>query len=123
MEIIFLKLIVNSNKQPNGCFFYKLKDIIREDTKEEIEMIISTLSSYPNKKVVKDLGIVVGYDDAIRAFRVTMGVEEYIVKAQENLAKAAEKLGANTVLGVCFDLRDSNKPVLMGTAVVLEDLE
>lgn len=56
MEIIFLKLIVNSNKQPNGCFFYKLKDIIREDTKEEIEMIISTLSSYPNKKVVKDLG-------------------------------------------------------------------
>ena len=30
MEIIFLKLIVNSNKQPNGCFFYKLKDIIRE---------------------------------------------------------------------------------------------
>ena len=74
MEIIFLKLIVNSNKQPNGCFFYKLKDIIREDTKEEIEMIISTLSSYPNKKVVKDLGIVVGYDDAIRAFRVTMGV-------------------------------------------------
>ena len=122
-EIIFLKLIVNSNKQPNGCFFYKLKDIIREDTKEEIEMIISTLSSYPNKKVVKDLGIVVGYDDAIRAFRVTMGVEEYIVKAQENLAKAAEKLGANAVLGVCFDLRDSNKPVLMGTAVVLEDLE
>lgn len=87
-------------------------------------MIISTLSSYPNKKVVKDLGIVVGYDDAIRAFRVTMGVEEYyIVKAQENLAKAAEKLGANAVLGVCFDLRDSNKPVLMGTAVVLEDLE
>lgn len=123
MEIIFLKLIVNSNKQPNGCFFYKLKDIIREDTKEEIEMIISTLSSYPNKKVVKDLGIVVGYDDAIRAFRVTMGVEEYIVKAQENLAKAAEKLGANAVLGVYFDLRDSNKPVLMGTAVVLEDLE
>lgn len=86
-------------------------------------MIISTLSSNPNKKVVKDLGIVVGYDDAIRAFRVTMGVEEYIVKAQENLAKAAEKLGANAVLGVCFDLRDSNKPVLMGTAVVLEDLE
>ena len=37
--------------------------------------------------------------------------------------KAAEKLGANAVLGVCFDLRDSNKPVLMGTAVVLEDLE
>ena len=62
-------------------------------------MIISTLSSYPNKKVVKDLGIVVGYDDAIRAVRVTMGVEEYIVKAQENLAKAAEKLGANAVLG------------------------
>lgn len=28
-----------------------------------------------------------------------MGVEEYIVKAQENLAKAAEKLGANAVLG------------------------
>ena len=52
-----------------------------------------------------------------------MGVEEYIVKAQENLAKAAEKLGANAVLGVCFDLRDSNKPVLMGTSVVLEDLE
>lgn len=25
-------------------------------------MIISTLSSYPKKRVVKDLGIVVGYD-------------------------------------------------------------
>lgn len=86
-------------------------------------MIISALSSYPGKKIVQDLGIVVGYDDAIRAFRVTMGVEDYIVKAQENIARAAQERGANAVLGVCFDLRDSNKPVLMGSAVVLEDLD
>lgn len=86
-------------------------------------MIITTLSTYPGKKVVKDLGIVVGYDDAIRGFRMTMGVEDYIVKAQENIAKTAKEKGANAVLGVCFDLRDSNKPVLMGSAVILEDLD
>lgn len=85
-------------------------------------MIVTTLSSYPGKKVVKDLGIVVGYDDSFRAFRVTIGVEDYIVKAQKNIAKAAEKLGGNAVLGVSFDVRDSNKPILIGTAVVLEDL-
>ena len=53
-----------------------------------------------------------------------MGVEEYIVKAPRKFAKkAAEKLECQCCIGVCFDLRDSNKPVLMGTAVVLEDLE
>ena len=53
-------------------------------------MITSTLSTYPGKRVVRDLGIVFAYDDAYRA--------------------------------VCFDLRDSMKPMLMGTAVILEDI-
>lgn len=85
-------------------------------------MIISTLSSYPGKKVVKDLGIVFGYDDAIRGFRMTLALDEYLKTAQISLARNAKKLGANAVLGVNFDLRDSNKPILMGSAVILEDI-
>lgn len=84
-------------------------------------MIISTLSTYPHKKVVKDLGIVVAYDDAVRGFRAVMLMEKYFEHAQKYLGEKATEKGANAVLGVCFDLRDATKPVLMGTAVILED--
>ena len=56
-------------------------------------MITTTLSTYPGKKVVKDLGIVFAYDDAVRPTRLAMNM----------------------------DLRDTLKPMLMGTAVILED--
>ncbi len=84
-------------------------------------MIISTLSTYPGKKVVKDLGIVFAYDDAIRGLRIAMNMEKYLEHAQTYIGEKAQELGANAVLGVCFDLRDSVKPMLMGTAVILED--
>lgn len=84
-------------------------------------MITSTLSSYPNKKVVKNLGIVFAYDDAYRPIRIAYNMEEYLQHALNSLSKKAQERGANAVLGNCFDLRDSMKPMLMGTAVVLED--
>ena len=85
-------------------------------------MITSTLSTYPGKRVVRDLGIVFAYDDAYRAVRVAYNMEKYLNWALDSLAQKAEKLGANAVLGICFDLRDSMKPMLMGTAVILEDI-
>lgn len=84
-------------------------------------MITSTLSSYPHKKVVKDLGIVFAYDNAYRPIRIAYNMEEYLEHALNCLSKKAEERGANAVLGISFDLRDSMKPMLMGTAVVLED--
>lgn len=84
-------------------------------------MIISTLSTYPGKKVVKDLGIVFAYDDAIRGVRFVADLDRYLEHAQKYIGEKAKERGANAVLGVCFDLRDSCKPVLMGTAVILED--
>lgn len=84
-------------------------------------MITSTLSVYPGKKIVKDLGIIFAYDETIRATRFMMDGEQCLEAALEYLAKKAEKRGANAVMGISFDLRDPMKPILMGTAVVLED--
>lgn len=84
-------------------------------------MITTTLSSYPGKKIVKDLGIVFAYDDAIRASRFAMNMEKYLEHALYRLGEKASEKGANAVLGICFDLRDTLKPMLMGTAVILED--
>lgn len=84
-------------------------------------MIVTTLSTYPGKRVVKDLGIISAYDLEVRGFRMVMNLDKYIQAAQEQLFNKAKDLGGNAVLGVCFDLRDTVKPVLMGTAVVLED--
>lgn len=84
-------------------------------------MIVTTLSTYPGKKVVKDLGIITAYDLEIRGLRMVMDLDKYMKSAQEQLFKKAEEIGGNAVLGVCFDLRDRTKPVLIGTAVVLED--
>ena len=81
-------------------------------------MITTTLSTYPGKKVAKDLGIVFAYDDAVRPTRLAINMEKYLVK---RLSEKAQEKGANAVLGICFDLRDTLKPMLMGTAVILED--
>lgn len=86
-----------------------------------IFMITTTLSSYPGKKIVKDLGIVFAYDDAVRPTRLAMNMEKYLETALKRLSEKAQEKGANAVLGICFDLRDTLKPMLMGTAVVLED--
>ena len=39
-------------------------------------MITSTLSTYPGKRVVRDLGIVFAYDDAYRAVRLAYNMEK-----------------------------------------------
>ena len=83
-------------------------------------MIVSTLSTYPGKKVVKDLGIVFAYDDAIRFNRIAMNMDKYLNHALDCLADKAKDRGVNAVLGICFDIRDTMKPMLMGTAVILE---
>lgn len=41
-------------------------------------MITTTLSTYPGKKIVKDLGIVFAYDDAVRGYRFAMNMEKYL---------------------------------------------
>ena len=41
-------------------------------------MITTTLSTYPGKKVVKDLGIVFAYDDAVRPTRLAINMEKYL---------------------------------------------
>lgn len=84
-------------------------------------MIVSTLSTYPGKKVVKDLGIVFAYDDAIRMTRIAMNMDKYLNHTLNYLGEKAQERGANAVLGICFDVRDTMKPMLMGTAVILED--
>ena len=43
-------------------------------------MITSTLSTYPGKRVVRDLGIVFAYDDAYRAVRLAYNMEKYLVQ-------------------------------------------
>ncbi len=84
-------------------------------------MITTTLSVYPGKKIVKDLGIIFAYDDTLRATRFLIDGEECLEIALTRLCEKAKKRGANAVMGICFDLRDKMRPVLIGTAVVLED--
>ena len=84
-------------------------------------MITSTRSEYVGKKVIKELGIVSGYDDAWRTVRMAISMTEYVNTAIKDMAIEAEKLGANGILGISFALGDSTKPVVIGTAVVLED--
>lgn len=50
-----------------------------------------------------------------------MNMEKYLGYALNRLGEKAKEKGANAVLGICFDLRDTMKPMLMGTAVVLKD--
>ena len=87
-----------------------------------MEKIVTTLTSHPGKKVVEVIGIVSAYDNAFRALRMISDMDEYIEKAMENLYKKALKKGANAVLGVQMSIMNEyNNPILIGTAVVLED--
>ena len=87
-------------------------------------MILSALPYVPNKKVVEDLGLIFAYDDNIKMFRGTFGLYEMNGSAnvaKERLAEEASRLGADAVLGISFDVRDTTKIILMGTAVKLVD--
>ncbi|KAF1296295.1 hypothetical protein BAU15_15065 [Enterococcus sp. JM4C] len=84
-------------------------------------MIASTRSDYPGMKVVKELGIVTGFDAALRPIRLTVSMAEYMESAIKDMSKEAEKLGANAILGINFSIGERDKPVVIGTAVVLEE--
>lgn len=86
-------------------------------------MIVSTLPTYPGKKVVKDLGLVYAYDDAIRGMRIMAEVDTYIRFCQKRLKENALQAGANAVLGVSIAIGDNAKVVMIGTAVILEDVK
>lgn len=85
-------------------------------------MIVSTLPTYPGKKVVKDLGLVYAYDDAMRGMRIMAEVDTYIRFCQKRLVQQAQDAGANAVLGVSIAIGDNTKVVMIGTAVILEDI-
>lgn len=87
-----------------------------------MEKILTTLTSYPGKKVVEVKGVISAYDNAFRAVRMISDMDEYIDKAMDNLYKKALKKGAKAVLGVSMSvMNEYNNPILIGTAVVLED--
>ena len=85
------------------------------------DRIISTRPDYPGYKVVKDLGIITGFDHDFRMLRNLWQMDEPLAKAFDDLWKKAEKKGANAVLGVSFALSSQdNVPMLIGSAVILE---
>ena len=87
-----------------------------------MEKIITTLTSYPGKRVIEIKSVISAYDNAFRAVRMISDMDEYIEKAMDNLYKKALKKGANAVLGVQISMmNENNNPILIGTAVVLED--
>ena len=87
-----------------------------------MEKIITTLTSYPGKRVIEIKGVISAYDNAFRAVRMISDMDEYIEKAMDNLYKKALKKGANAVLGLQISMMNEyNNPILIGTAVVLED--
>lgn len=81
-------------------------------------MIISTLQSYPDKKITKDFGLLFVYDDRLKPYEF---IEDSMKYSEEKLLKKANKLGANAVLGVQFQYHDSMRVMLIGTGVYLED--
>lgn len=84
-------------------------------------MIVTTLSNYPGYKIVEHLGLVFAYDDIPRFTRFAMDMDKCIENAEKCLAKKAKEKGANAVLGVSMSLSADNKPMLLGTAVILEE--
>ena len=72
------------------------------------DRIISTRPDYPGYKVVKDLGIITGFDHDFRMLRNLWQMDEPLAKAFDDLWKKAEKKGANAVLGVSFALYKLN---------------
>ena len=86
-----------------------------------MEKIITTLTSYPGKKILKVIKIVSAYDNSFKAHSSLYNVDECLETALENLYNKSLKVGGNAVLGVQYSLSESNNPFLIGTAVVLED--
>lgn len=105
-------------------------------------MILSTVDFIPGKKIVKVLGVVRGNTvrarhlgkDIIAALKNVVGgeIEEYAKllsesreQALDRMIEAAEKLGANAVIGVRFGtsfiMQNAAEILAYGTAVLVED--
>ena len=83
--------------------------------------IVTTLSTYPGKKITKVYNTIYAYDPEFRVLRTRWDSEDQIKKAMDDLYLKAMKLGANAVLGVQISHLDQNIPFVMGTPVILED--
>ena len=86
-----------------------------------MEKIITTLTSYPGKKIVKECGLVFAFDEKFRFVRNRWKSDEQVQGALERIYKKAIKLGGNAILGLQVSHLSDNAPFFMGTAVVLED--
>ena len=87
-----------------------------------MDKIITTLTSYPGKKIVKECGLVFAFDEEFRLVRNRWQSDDQVQDALDRIYKKALKKGANAVLGVQMSiLNEYNNPILIGTAVVLED--
>lgn len=86
-----------------------------------MEKILTTLSTYPGKKITKVFETIYAFDPDLRVFRTLWDSEHQIKDAMNNLYAKAIKLGANPVLGVQISHLDQNIPFVMGTPVILED--
>lgn len=105
-------------------------------------MILSTIEFIPDKKIVKVLGVVKGNTvrarhlgkDIIAALKNVVGgeIEEYTKllsesreQAMDRMIEAAEKLGANAIIGVRFGtsfiMQNAAEILAYGTAVIVED--
>jgi len=87
----------------------------------KMDKIITTLTSYPGKKIAKECGLVFAFDEEFRLVRNRWHSDEQVQDALDRLYKRALKKGANAVLGVQISHLSDNAPFFMGTAVILED--
>jgi len=116
----------------------KNNNLIRREGKE---MILATLDSIPEKKVIKTLGMVRGScvkakhigKDIIAVLKNIVGgelkgYEELMNEAREaaleRLVKEAEKMGANAIIGIRFAtssiMSGASEILAYGTAVIIE---
>ena len=86
-----------------------------------MEKIITTLSAYPGKKIVKVFEIVWAYDEDFRIVRNRWNLDVPIQEALDRLYEKATKLGANALLGVQITRLPNDIPFVLGTPVLLED--
>jgi len=87
----------------------------------EEKIILSALPSYPGYRVAEDLGLIYAFDTEFKMMRNLWSLNEAFERAQEQLSKKAQKLGADAVLGISMSMGpEQSIPILMGTAVRLE---
>lgn len=86
-----------------------------------MEKIVTTLTSYPGKKVVKVFDIICAHDEKVALARNIIRFDEFLPDALERLYKKAIKLGANAVLGVQVVPLENRVAFVVGTPVILED--